>query len=278
MTSNIKNNQTRDLNPESVRKKIVILLIGTIASVSLLIFLPPINPIYTGDISRTTAAAIATVFSWVVVFRQKFDGIFGRAYASLAIGLTLWTIAEIIWTYYELDLRIENPFPSPADVFYLLAYGPIVYFILKTYRLFGNSKLANIILVTVATIIFLGFYVYNTISTAELSTYDSTILFLISISYPIGDAIFIIPATLVILNAGKGKLTSVPWIFLGMLTFAAADSIFGYTSVIGINVDQVWNPLYIAGYLLLAAGIFWHNKYFIFDEKKLTTSWEEDNR
>jgi len=33
---------------------------------------------------------------------------------------------------------------------------------------------------------------------------------------------------------------------LDLGTFAAADSIFGYTSVIGINVDQVWNPLYIA--------------------------------
>ena len=41
---------------------------------------------------------------------------------SLTIGLTLWTLAELTWTYYQLGLHIENPFPSLADSFWLAGY------------------------------------------------------------------------------------------------------------------------------------------------------------
>lgn len=33
-------------------------------------------------------------------------------FVSLTIGLVLWTLAEFTWTYFQLGLGIENPFPS----------------------------------------------------------------------------------------------------------------------------------------------------------------------
>ena len=50
------------------------------------------------------------------------------------MGLILWFIAELSWTYYELGLGIENPYPSPADAIWLAGYPFIIYF------LFGISK------------------------------------------------------------------------------------------------------------------------------------------
>lgn len=278
MTSNIKNNQTRDLNPESVRKKIVILLIGTEILISSLSVLYPTDLKLIGDTSGLASTGAAFLLCWIVVARQKIDGVFGRAYLSLAIGLTFWVVGVMIWTYYDIGLTIEPPFPSLADIFWIVGYIPVMYFIFKICKIFGNSKLANIILVTISAIIFVSFYIYNIISSSNLSSFDNLVLFLVSIAYPIADVLFIIPASLIILNSGKGKLTSVPWIFLGMLTFAVADSIFGYATVLGFTFDFVWDPLYFVGSFLIAVGIFWHNKYFIFDEKKLARSWEEDNR
>jgi hypothetical protein len=47
---------------------------------------------------------------------------------SLTIALTLWTVAELTWSYYQLGLHIENPFPSIADSFWLAGYPFIIYF------------------------------------------------------------------------------------------------------------------------------------------------------
>lgn len=54
-----------------------------------------------------------------------------------------------------------------------------------------------------------------------------------------------------------------------MLITAIADSIFGYTSVAGITADRIWSPIYIAGYLVMAAGLFWYNRFFIINNKPL---------
>jgi hypothetical protein len=47
---------------------------------------------------------------------------------SLTIGLTIWMLAELTWTYYQLGLHIKNPFPSIADSFWLAAYPFVIYF------------------------------------------------------------------------------------------------------------------------------------------------------
>jgi hypothetical protein len=40
-----------------------------------------------GDTLRSASAGIAAVLSLIVVYRQKTDGLFGKAYAALAIGI-----------------------------------------------------------------------------------------------------------------------------------------------------------------------------------------------
>jgi hypothetical protein len=81
------------------------------------------------------------------------------------------------------------------------------------------------------------------------------------------------------MRGGGGDLTSIPWVFLSMVTIAVADSVFGYTSLAGLDkLEWTSTPIYSAGYLLMAAGLFWHNRFFIFDEKKVTENWQKENR
>ena len=39
----------------------------------------------------------------------------------LALGLLTFVVGDIIWTFYEIVLRVQSPFPSVADAFYLAA-------------------------------------------------------------------------------------------------------------------------------------------------------------
>ena len=74
----------------------------------------------------------AAILSLVIVYRQGLDGLLGKAYAALAIGISFWFIAEMIWTYYQVGLGIESPFPSVADLFWLIGYLPFIYYMFKT--------------------------------------------------------------------------------------------------------------------------------------------------
>lgn len=275
----------QELNVNTIRKRLVISLIVCIVLVDSLVLLAPEGTRLTiGDIVNPSSIVIATALSLLVVYRQKTDGLIGKAYAFLAAGLTLWCIAEILWSFTELVLGQKRPFPSISDGLWLIAYGPLIYYAFKMYNAFhNNSSKFSITLVSIGVAAYLLYIIPLTASTYELSKQEDIFLFLISISYSILDMVFIFPASLIILNAVKGarggELTSIPWIFLSMVVIAVADSVFGYTSVAGLDALE-WTspPIYSAGYLLMAVGLFWHNRFFIFDEKRAIEKWQKDNR
>jgi hypothetical protein len=275
----------QSINVKTIRKRLVIaLIVSIVLADSLVLLAPHERRLVIGDIINPISILIAAALSLLVVYRQKTDGLIGKAYAVLAAGLTLWCIAEILWSFTELVLGQKRPFPSISDALWLIAYGPLIYYAFKMYNAFhNNSSRFSITLVSIGVAAYLLYIIPLTASTYELSKQEDIFLFLISISYSILDMVFIFPASLIILNAVRGarggELTSIPWIFLSMVVIAVADSVFGYTSVAGLDsLEWTSPPIYSAGYLLMAVGLFWHNRFFIFDEKRVVENWQKDNR
>jgi hypothetical protein len=251
-------------------------LIGSIGFTSVLIILSPDDKkVIICDIIEPLAAAIAVGLSVLVIYRQKTDGLMGKAYTFLGVGLALFFIAEIIWSYYEIALEIENPFPSIADALWLIGYGPLLYFVFKMYRFFGasNSRIHQLF-VSVAGAVLLLYLISGISQTADFTTQWRITSFIISISYPTLDIILLIPAGLIILSPMKGELTSIPWIFLAVLIMSIGDSTFAYTSNVATlqQMNWIWNLFFITSYLVTSAGLFWHNRFFIHNSKETRRS------
>ena len=151
----------------------------------LIILSPDDKKVIICDIIEPLAAAIAVGLSILVIYRQKTDGLMGKTYTFLGVGLALFLIAEIIWSYYEVALEIENPFPSIADALWLIGYGPLLYFVFKMYRFFGasNSR-THQLLAFVAGVVFLVYLISGISQTADFTTQGGITSFIISISYP----------------------------------------------------------------------------------------------
>jgi hypothetical protein len=245
-----------------MRRNVVIALIGSIFfASSFIIFAPVEQKTFYSDIIEPTSTAIAAGLSLLVVYRQKVDGLIGKAYFSLAVALLLWLSAEVIWSYYETGLGIPIPTPSLADAFWLIGYGPFMYYVFKLYNFFHRSVSKPIVTVIICTAvtIYLAYIVDTTVKTSDLSTQVGVVRFLVNIAYPILDMVLIVPTSLIIIGSSRsGDLTSIPWIFLAFVITTIADNRFAYAS----NADWseqaiwIWDPLYIAGYLVMAAGLF----------------------
>jgi hypothetical protein len=61
--------------------------------------------VFYNNVAVNVTAAIAVAFAAVTIYRQKLDGLYGKTYLSLTIGLGLCLAAEITWTYFD---RIGN--------------------------------------------------------------------------------------------------------------------------------------------------------------------------
>jgi len=255
------------------RNLIIFTIVAIMAVNSVILFAPDMESRnYYGDIMGPITASIAVAFGLIIVRRQGVSGMFGRAYAALALGLALWLIAEVLWAYYTIGVQIEVPFPSLADAFWLAGYAPLGYHLFVMAKFYGRIKKQNLIIVCAATAVFAAAYISNIMDSSLLS--ESFLPLAISVAYPLLDAALIIPVVLVLLTPTRGKLTSIPWIFISWLLTAAADVIFGHTIVSNLAAEiTVWNLLYNAAYICMASGLYWYNRHFIFHEKKLNDKW-----
>jgi hypothetical protein len=269
-------------DPSWVRRNLALTLVASLAVTNAFIILPDeeSKPFFS-NWTINAAAAVALGMVIIVIWSQKLDGLHGRTYAAFAIGLALWLVAEILWTYYELYAEID-PYPSAADAFWIAGYAPFSYHLISTYRFFGQAvKPYVIIIVSIAAALFVGHTSTIVYTTSSPVTPDDFTTAGISIAYLALDAVLVVPAIIVLASLRRGKLTFTPWFLLSsaLLITAAADSGFAYYEAAGMEEEiWIWNPLYNSSYIIMTATLFWHYRFFVFHEREARRIWQEENR
>ena len=259
------------------RKMMIVLALAIAVTNTAMLVLPTAELRATyGNISASVTAGAVVVIGALIV-RQGVKGLFGRAYAALTAGITMWTIAEIIWAYNALVLGISVPFPSIADALWLAGYAPLAFHMFSTSSaIYGvNVKKKATFIVSLSVAAFSGFYIAGLVSASELTGPSAAESITISILYPVLDAIIVVPAVLSVLNSGRGELTAIPWILIAWILTVLADGMFGYSIVTNTseNLQILSDSIYNSAYLFMAAGVFWHYRYFVVSSKKLDEAW-----
>ena len=224
------------------------------------------------SINASTAAALA-IFVVYRHMRQRShhpqDHHHSKSHVALAIGLSLWLCADLIWATYEIVLEIVPPVPSAADFVWLSAYGFLAYYLYATYIEFHKKfKFSSRILVAsiIGCGIFLAYIIALTSSLSVLSTPRGIAMFAVIIAYPIMDAVLMVPAIVILLNFRKEPLWFTPWICesLGLFLMAISDSWFAVVVLISV-LEQFWlsATFFAAHYLVIAAGLLWYVKFLL---------------
>lgn len=78
---------------------------------------------FINDIAWTIASLLAAVSSFRAAL--SLQGRDRAAWLIFGLACTAWAIGQVIWDVYELVLEIRAPFPSSADLAYLL-FGPLM--------------------------------------------------------------------------------------------------------------------------------------------------------
>lgn len=271
-------------DPASVRAKLV-------ATIALATVITTLLTVFSGDESRpffsnwtiNAAAGAALGLALVASFRQGTGGLYGKTISAFAAGLALWFAAELLWTYYELGVGIEVPYPSLADALWMAGYGPMAYHLLKTYRFFaaGKKMLATAIVVVAITSAFVAYTCMVVIGASAQGGDEGPLALAISLAYIVLDGLLLAPAILLLATFRRGKLTSTPWALLSasLAIVAAADVGFAYYTAAGLDgLIWNWDPLYDASYIIVAATFFWHSRFLIFDKGRAKKIWQQDNR
>lgn len=185
-----------------------------------------------------------------------------RQWLAIGIGVMLYALGDVVWTYIELVQRAEVPYPGLPDVMYAALYLFLGYGIVSAayaYRELVKIKTPLIVSVVVTAVTGALLYVVlvrDIIADPSVGLLEK----LLDLYYPVADlalllgpAIFIV---LVVAQLGRGMLAA-PWRFVmaGASILAIADTTYQWLEwqelyAAGHIVDLGW----MLGYVLIAVG------------------------
>jgi len=206
------------------------------------------------DVGELVAALAAVVACGVAAVRVSS----GRScWLLLGASALAWAAGEAAWTYYDLVLGVQVPFPSLADVGFLSAVPLAVAALL----LFPTSprRAADRVLGLLDGCIIAGSMLFASWATVLGPLYDAhhggVFKQTLSLAYPASDVVMVSLVIILFARAGQRGRASLVLVMAGLVAFAVADSAFSYLTEVnnyggGSFLDTGW----VAGYLLIGLG------------------------
>lgn len=162
----------------------------------------------------------------------------GKTLLYLALGNAGYGMGLVTWAYYNVIARIEVPFPSLADFFFLFCFIPCMAIgLIHLLRIYGIATIKQyirwgIVIFGICGLIILGFIMKPDVSR------DLPILTrAFNIAYPLGDTLLLTGAILALLSGG-GKLSrGILILTIGYVFQVSADFVFAYRT----TAETYWN-------------------------------------
>lgn len=210
-----------------------------------------------GHILFSLISTLPALVLWRLVARVPLAGNERRAWLLLALGMTLNAAADWMWAWYELVAQAA-PFPSAADVGYLLSYPPIVAGLLLmpgvSPQRGGRAELwLDALMVVVGGFMVLWYVVLYPTATAENA---SLLEWVLSVAYPLADVLVLFGAAVALVRLPDARRTTAHILLcVGFIAFLVADTGWSRLWLAGAYNPESWPGIaYVLCYLLVVAA------------------------
>lgn len=195
----------------------------------------------------------------VGLFGVKLHGLksaVGRELLAITIGMFGFLFGLFIWSYFNIILQIETPYPSLADVFFVLYIPFIGYGIINLLNVFGLFYSRRILMETVSIFLLATVIIFFYGNPPDLSGAVPLLEKSLNIFYLAGDA-FLLSLGYMLIRLTQGKIHTSFFFLIGALVIMAiADLLFAYRT----GADMYFNGdisdiLYATAGFLFSMGV-----------------------
>lgn len=228
--------------------------------------LPPARLVALAAIVKLALLLLGTVWSGRSRLLLDADNPVSPAWTLLTLGMLCNLLGQAALAPYQLT-GAPSPFPSLADVFYLLAYPLIGAALLRFVRAYheagypmgSRAERAVLLAVTAAACASLSLVVLRPVVQAEMAPLDKAL----SAAYPLLDMALLIPLALLLRTTWRfrGGSVGTAWVIVlsGFVFMCAGDVLFAYFTALGkTGLDPFVHAAYIVAYGFIAAGVRRH--------------------
>jgi hypothetical protein len=186
----------------------------------------------------------------------------------LFLGITLWALGEFTYTYYQLVLNTDAPYPGVGEIFYLVGYYPLILF---TYRSFKTMNRDGIIkrkvIVFVVTLAF-ALPVISTILvfSQEVDFQSQWPDIVIDTITTYSDAFLLSLSILILTKLPRNNPYIYHWILFAsfMILTIITDFFYLYIAIVNEELlsktEVIWEAMWAFAYLCILASLIWYYK------------------
>ena len=191
-----------------------------------------------------------------------------RKFKLLFVGVTLWFLGEFTYTYYQLVLNMDAPYPGLGELFYVAGYVPLILF---TYKSFKNINRDGLIKRRQIAFVVIVASIVPLISTIEIFSQEVDFQtqwpdITLNIIYNYGDIILLSLSVLILTRLPRNNPYIYHWIlFTSFLILASiTDLIYLYIAIVDeeflSKTEVIWEAMWAFAYLCILASLVWYYK------------------
>ena len=282
---------SRTKNIESVFKikyEMKYLFFGFIIAIAVaIVFIHIILFIIDGDRYMGTTSAVllgsSTCISLFIILSnprkievQKFKLVF--------VGVTLWFLGEFSYTYYQIVLDTDVPYPGVGEIFYVAGYVPLVLFAYRSFKTINRNglikrrviafvvTLASVAPVIVTILVFRQEVDFQSqwpdIVISTITTYSDSVLLSLSI--------------LILTKLPRNNPYIYHWILFTsfLILTTITDLIYTYIAIVDeeflLKTELIWEAMWAFANLCILASLFWYYKLIHILSENSENSMTED--
>lgn len=215
----------------------------------------PLGVDFTGwldDIGEGVAAAAGAA---CCVWAARRNAVRPRAaWYLLGAASASWAVGEGIWCWYELAQNVQVPFPSLADLFFLLAVplmaGGVLLLARESGAVSGSVRAILDGAIIAGSLLFISWA--TALGTVWHSGGEGAFARLVGLAYPVGDVITATVAIAALARARGAYRRQLVLLAAGVISLAVSDSMFAYLTQNGTYGNGNWlDTGWVAAFLLI---------------------------
>jgi two-component system cell cycle sensor histidine kinase/response regulator CckA len=213
----------------------------------------------------TLAAPVETLLAVAgLLWAARRSALYSRelllAWSLLVAAHVAWLVGDIVWVVLEVGLGLD-PYPSIADVFYLLYYpffiaGAFLIPMKRLSREEWHKLLMDMGIVALATILIFWYFWIGPLVETEGTDLLTVVL---SVAYPSADLILLIVLLVVLSRKSVSQPRGPIWLLAASIAFQVlTDAVFGYQSTAGTYKGGVLDMGWVAAIFFAGLAGFLH--------------------
>jgi hypothetical protein len=234
----------------------------------------------------TTSAVLLGSASCLLLFTMLSNprNIEVQKFKLLFIGVTLWFLGEFCYSYYQIVLDTDAPYPGVGEIFYLAGYGPLILFTYRSFKTINRDGLIKPRVIAFVVIL------------ASVAPLTSTILIFsqevdfqsqwpdiaISTIYNFSDIILLSLSILILTKLPRNNPYIYHWLLFTSFLILTTITDFFYLNIAIVDeeflleTELIWEGMWAFAYLCILASLFWYYKLTHILSENLEYSMTED--